>query len=169
MKCLVPGDRSFRKLKLNPYYFVSDDGVIVSAKHIRLKILRHNISRCGHHKVFIYEKDISIAMWVHRLVLISFGFNRPSELHQVRHLDGNPHNNRLGNLVWGTHAENMADKVVHGTDPSGERNPRAKISLEQVEFIRNSTEKSRSLADKFGVHRNSIWHIRTHKFWRINN
>ena len=32
-----------------------------------------------------------------------------------RHLDGNPHNNRLDNIVWGTVVENEADKVRHGT------------------------------------------------------
>jgi hypothetical protein len=32
-----------------------------------------------------------------------------------RHLDGNPINNRLENLRWGTHKENKADAIKHGT------------------------------------------------------
>lgn len=32
-----------------------------------------------------------------------------------RHLNGNPYDNRLENLAWGTPSENMLDKVRHGT------------------------------------------------------
>jgi hypothetical protein len=32
-----------------------------------------------------------------------------------RHLDGNPQNNHLANLIWGTHQENIDDQTRHGT------------------------------------------------------
>ncbi len=50
---------------------------------------------------------------VHRLVLEAFVGPCPPGM-QCRHLDGNPANNRLENLAWGTHAENAADKIRHG-------------------------------------------------------
>lgn len=34
----------------------------------------------------------------------------------VRHLDGNTENNTLGNLSYGTAAENTADSIRHGTN-----------------------------------------------------
>jgi hypothetical protein len=34
---------------------------------------------------------------------------------EVRHKDGDPRNCRLSNLTYGTHAENMADMIEHGT------------------------------------------------------
>jgi DNA-binding CsgD family transcriptional regulator len=32
-----------------------------------------------------------------------------------RHLDGNPANNHISNLGWGTNSENTQDRLEHGT------------------------------------------------------
>jgi hypothetical protein len=50
---------------------------------------------------------------VHRLVLGVFVGPAP-EGHEGCHRDGNPENNRLDNLYWGTPSENQYDKVRHG-------------------------------------------------------
>ena len=50
---------------------------------------------------------------VHRLVAAAFIGNAPGK--QVRHLDGNPHNNCVENLEYGTNSENQRDSVRHGT------------------------------------------------------
>lgn len=50
--------------------------------------------------------------WGHRLVLETFVGPRPSGL-QTRHLDGDPLNNSLSNLAYGTAQENAQDKVTH--------------------------------------------------------
>jgi hypothetical protein len=47
-------------------------------------------------------------------VLEAFVGPRPPGL-ECRHLDGNPANSVLANLAWGTHSENMQDRVRHGT------------------------------------------------------
>jgi hypothetical protein len=52
---------------------------------------------------------------VHRLVCETFHGPRPLSTSQVRHLDGNPANNREGNLKWGSLSENTLDSVAHGT------------------------------------------------------
>ncbi len=51
---------------------------------------------------------------VHHLVLETFVGPRP-EGYLARHLDGNPQNNKVKKLTWGTHKENYADAVRHGT------------------------------------------------------
>ncbi len=55
---------------------------------------------------------------------------------EVRHLDGNPLNNALNNLAWGTHLENMKDMVDHGRSNRGERSPVAKLNDNLVRAIR---------------------------------
>lgn len=53
--------------------------------------------------------------WVHRLVLSAFvGECPPGQ--EGCHDNGDPFDNRLGNLYWGTHSQNMLDKQRHGTD-----------------------------------------------------
>lgn len=50
---------------------------------------------------------------VHRLVMLAFVGECPTGL-EVLHSDGDPENNRLSNLSYGTHAENNRDIVRHG-------------------------------------------------------
>lgn len=52
---------------------------------------------------------------VHRIVAETFIGERGQGL-EIRHLDGNPKNNDVSNLKYGTHSENMFDKRGHGTD-----------------------------------------------------
>jgi NUMOD4 motif. len=51
---------------------------------------------------------------VHRLVLIAFAGPPPAGC-EALHGDGNPANNLLSNLRWGTRSENLLDAVRHGT------------------------------------------------------
>lgn len=51
---------------------------------------------------------------VHTLVAAAFLGPRPEDM-QVRHLDGDPSNNRPENLAYGTGSDNCLDMVRHGT------------------------------------------------------
>ncbi|MET8378015.1 NUMOD4 motif-containing HNH endonuclease [Streptomyces microflavus] len=57
---------------------------------------------------------------IHQLVLEAFVGPRPAG-NVGRHLDGNLTNNVAGNLAWGTHSENMADCLKHGTHPEARK------------------------------------------------
>ena len=56
----------------------------------------------------------------HTLVAKAFLPERPSPLHEVRHIDGNPGNTAVDNLKWGTPVENAADRKKHGRDKGTE-------------------------------------------------
>lgn len=53
--------------------------------------------------------------FVHNLVLLAFVGPRPDDKPETRHLDGDPTNNRLENLRYGTSKENADDQRAHGT------------------------------------------------------
>lgn len=105
---------------------------------------------------------------VHILVLEAFVGRRPDGM-VCRHLDGNPLNNRLGNLRWGTPEENYADRHLHGTHNSGSRNGRAVIDERiAVEIKRRaaSGEKHAAIAQDFGVSRGIVSNISAGRTWK---
>lgn len=97
-------------------YEVSDQGRVRSIPRPRTsgglrKAERHahgyaqvGLCRSGRRKMFT----------VHRLVLRAF-VGEPQPGQECRHLDGDPSNNQLSNLAWGSRSENMLDAVRHGT------------------------------------------------------
>lgn len=102
---------------------------------------------------------------VHTLVLLSFCGPRPSGL-VSRHLNGNPQDNRITNLKYGTPVENRADTVTHGTELVGESHPNCKLSSAQVNDVRSlvlSGRTHQSVADQFGVSRALITKIANRK------
>jgi DNA-binding XRE family transcriptional regulator len=72
-------------------------------------------------------------------------------------------------LRIGTQLENVRDRVERGrsADVNGERNPSAKLTVEQVREIRRlAGSYSRSeLARRYGVNRSTIYLIATGKKW----
>lgn len=70
--------------------------------------------RTGYLQVNVRYPDRHRTKPIHRLVGEAFLGPRPSHL-ETRHLNGDPHDNRIINLTYGTHAENMRDQVRHGT------------------------------------------------------
>lgn len=92
---------------------------------------------------------------VHRLVCEAFHGPPHAEAFHVLHGDGNPGNNSADNLRWGTHDENLKDAVMHGSIGKGERHPRARLSDQDIEAIRQLKRSGltyRQIASQYGVH-----------------
>lgn len=105
---------------------------------------------------------------VHTLVLLTFRGPPPSPKHECGHRDGNPQNNRIGNLRWVTRKENAADKDRHGNTVWGERATRGKLTEEQVIATRILHEGGFSLArigGLFSVSPQAIQKIVIGKAW----
>lgn len=61
---------------------------------------------------------------------------KPTPKHRVRHLNGDPLDNRPENLCWGTQKENCQDTVEHGRSTRGEKNSQAALTEDDVREIR---------------------------------
>lgn len=84
---------------------------------------------------------------------------------ECRHLDGNPENNHVGNLQWGTHLDNAQDMIRHGKTYRGSRHHNAKLSEADVVKIKQSSEPSRVLGQRFGVTAENVRAIRRGITW----
>jgi hypothetical protein len=75
------------------------------------KLLRPGRMPSGHLSVALGRGN---SQCVHRLVLLAFVGPAPDK-HECCHNNGNPADNRLENLRWGTRSENIKDAIRHGT------------------------------------------------------
>lgn len=107
------------------------------------------------------------ARLAHRLVCEMVHGSPPSQEIEAAHNCGNASCVNPGHLRWATHAENMSDKLIHGTLSRGDRNGHAKLTEDDVRQIRRmrGTMSNPSIAKRFGVSNASIWQIYNGKAW----
>lgn len=96
-----------------PGYQVSSLGSVFSHKAGRELSAPPN--KGGYRLVSLRRDGVRHPRYVHQLVALVFIGPRPDGA-EVRHLDGDPLNNTLTNLVYGTTAENAQDRIRHGRD-----------------------------------------------------
>lgn len=145
-------------------YWCSYHGKIKSKK----QILKPSIQKCGHLRVSLSKNGKITYHLVHKLILLSFIGKKPKGK-ECCHKDGNPANNKLSNLYYGTRSENISDAKKHGTFPMGNNRPGAKLTNEQAIKIYSlcSLEfKDRYIAELFNVSVGCIVQIRLGNNWK---
>ena len=93
----------------------------------------------GYLCIHLWKQNRPTTYKIHTLVLNTFIGTCPHNM-ECRNLDGNPKNNHLDNLKWGTRSDNQKDSVKHGTNfrPNniGSKNGHAKLTELQVRKIK---------------------------------
>ena len=101
----------------------------------------------GHQTVSLWKNNKGKTAQVHALVMLAFVGERPDGM-ETRHLNGDPTDNRLENLAYGTKAENMEDAAKLG------RYAAQKLNGELVKEIKARVaagESQRSVGKVYGV------------------
>lgn len=117
------------------------DRVVVNRRghvvHYRGRVLKQSLDGNGYPTVGLSRKGRSRTHAVHVLIARTFLGPGAAGL-EVCHWDGNPQNNRVGNLRWDTPKGNGADATRHGrtAKPQGEASANAKLTREDVQTIR---------------------------------
>lgn len=131
------------------------------------KILINQVDRYGRFYVNLSKNNSRKIYSNHTLVALAFIGERPED-YEICHIDGDCTNNILTNLRYDTKSQNRLDYYRQG-----KKNPRGKLSIEQVLEIRrlyatgNYTQQE--LAEKFNVNRNNIGYIITRKYFKWLN
>lgn len=149
-------------------YEVSDKGRVRSLDRICLgkdgreerhpgKVLRPQKLKNGYLEVYLCRGKGKKHRTIHSLVAEVFIGQRPQG-HDILHLDGNRENNEAENLAYDTRAENL-----HSTYSYGGKQSTGKLSLSDVDEIRDRLQKGDTCADiarAFQVTPRAIQHIR---------
>lgn len=105
-----------RPVKEFPRYFVTPDGVVYHQSRTGVVTKRRlQPMKDGHLAICISRNGKKRLRLVHHLVAFTFLPPRTNPSHEVRHLNGDPADNKVDNLKWGTHKENGEDMVRHRT------------------------------------------------------
>lgn len=139
------------------------------------RILKTFSSR-GYPMVWLYKDGKSDAVSVHTLVLEAFGNSRPSG-YECNHKNGDKSDNRMENLEWVTHSENMkhAYRVLGRRqggqeNRKGENNNNARQTTQEVLKIRELYEAGehtqRELGKMFGCSDVNICYIVNRRTWK---
>lgn len=105
---------------------------------------------------------------ISQLVLWAFVGPQPAGTY-CRHLDGNPRNDRLENLAYGTPKQNSEDAMRHGTVPRGSKQWHAKLTdAKVVEILAAvaSGERQRAVARRHGIDYRTVHSIIKGKNWK---
>lgn len=145
------------------YFAVTREGGVFSLRS--KKWIKTLITKNGY-EVFCTRlqgrKGKAIVLRVHRLVAMTFLPTTTKERPFVNHKDGNKKNNSVSNLEWCSCSENVKHAFATGltTKHKGIHNHNAKLTLEDVLYIRASEEKNSVLVAKFNVSRHTIYRCR---------
>lgn len=147
------------KLSINDYE-ITNKGEIINKRNN--KIVKPEINSKGYLRVRIGGKKY----FVHRLVAEKYLKNKDNKP-QVNHKDGNKLNNCVENLEWVTNLENRKHAVKNGLQIQGSKCPWAKLTEEQVLYIRNNPNiSSRTLSEMYNVSLGAINDVRNFKSWK---
>lgn len=157
----------WRQHPVHTDYYFSDLGEVVSKKNGKYRKLVG--TACGQQKYKAIAVKGAKKIYIHRTVCELFN-GPPKEKEECRHLDGDKTNNCAANLKWGTSKENAKDKILHGTNGEKEKNPMAKLTMQQVSDMREIRGKEKAtykdIAKKFNVSTMTAYRAINKESWK---
>lgn len=162
----------FRPIPRAPGYFATNTGEVITLSGWRgreiqaVSTVMSGVKRYPAVRVMVDGRRRTFN--AHVLIAEAFHGPRPDGM-QVRHLDGDPTNNRPDNLRWGTAKENSADRIAHGRQSTIASISNAKLTAQQVREIRArfaAGETHHQLAVEFDLSPNYIHRIARRESWK---
>lgn len=163
-----------KKIPGFPGYYATKKGEIYTKRINPPKKLSKRVHR-GYYHVNVKRgigRESRTSIKVHRLILWAYVGPKPKENYECRHLNGDPLDNRLCNLKWGTHKENMQDQIKHGTlagYKKGKRHNASKLTKKEVLEIKEKAESGmvqKEIAKEYGIHPKHVSDIKLEKTWK---
>lgn len=149
----------YRTIPDHPRYEASSCG------KIKMKKKQSHLNPWSHKSGHLYVKLDGKSRQVHHLVLSAFGVVRPSNC-ECCHKDGNPKNNSLANLEWGTRLKNIMDYIKHNGSHMVKNATKVDVARKIKEEHDGKRGTGKMLAEKYGVSVYTVSEIRTGKTFK---
>lgn len=131
------------------------------------RILKAGINSRGYYTVVLHKNSNPKSTKVHRLVAETFIENIKNSS-SVNHINAIKTDNRVENLEWCSHLENMqhARKLKLINPAKGEGHGMSKLTNQQVITIRNDNRSLKEIAKDYGVSPGLVGFIKRRKNWK---
>jgi hypothetical protein len=154
----------------NGYYEFSDEGecrrVIAEQGTYPLRVLTPSRNAVtGYYSLTFSVKNVKFRKYLHRVMLETFVGPCPDGM-EATHINGDKSDNRLVNLRWATHLDNIADKDLHGTTLRGSAVGNSKLTEEQAVEILHADGFHYHIAARYNISRTTVTLIKNRKIWR---
>lgn len=147
-------------------YFASNYGRVKNEK--TGVIYKGHVDNKGYIRISIIENSVRKYRNISRLVCAAF--NGKNNEKMVLHINGNPADNRIENLRYGTAKENYTDAVRHGTNSKGLIHGIAKLKPNEIKTIREEYAAGgityKQIGDKYGVTACAIFRVIKKDNWK---
>jgi hypothetical protein len=149
-------------------YRINKQGIVISFAHKHEKILTPYLNTNGYYYVTLgkTKKGMCIKKNVHRLLAETFLSNPENKL-CINHINSNKTDNRLENLEWATHSENINHGVLYGNIGFGEEHHAcSKLSNQDVIDIRNFLNaggSGKEVSEKYKISSSYVTLLRQNK------
>ncbi|MGL5716021.1 HNH endonuclease [Cetobacterium sp.] len=145
----------FKQIKFFPKYFITRNGKIKNSKG---RIMKTRISKNGYVELHLKnEEGKTKTMRVHRLVMLTWKFNKNHKILSIDHLDCNKLNNNDDNLEWVTKSEN-SKRAIRNQLSSIKKTEITKEIIEYVtkNYIPNVRGNCKEIMEKTKIGRTSL-------------
>lgn len=156
-------------------YEINRDGIVRSVDRIekfingtRLRkgrVMKVRLNTQGYPWLHFKSYGKVYGVGIHRLLALVFIPN-PDNKPYVAHLDHNPLNYSLDNLMWTTQKENIAQSVAVNRHCHGETHGCHKLTESDVRRIRSFKKAHVNLCSEYGISYSTVKRIRSRKIWK---
>jgi hypothetical protein len=125
----------------------------------------------GYLTVVLQKNATRKMILVHRIVAEYF-LSNPLNKSQINHINGDKTDNKVENLEWVSHRENLDHAIKNNLTLKGEKNRNSKLKDVDIIKIHSLLQKgttTKELSESYNVSYSTIDGIRTNRYWKHLN
>ena len=136
-------------------YLITDEGIVISLKNNKRRVLKTYYTKNGYEMVKLCMNNKTYPKQIHRLVAEAFIPN-PNNFEDVDHKDDNRKNNKLENLQWMSHVDNIHKSYNTMSQYRNFKNCNLMFNNKFIKSFRSINEACKYAEENFGCSYSSL-------------